>query len=181
MRNSKKKTDPMKQRPSETFLQWQSRLAAERDLREAAKQPLVSAEAAKHGAYEDGYTEVDGRRAAVKINRGGSTIQRWLNEPQNADHPNAFSDGERAAIRYCQKLWAWLDYHGRGIVFVDNGFDGMAEHEALAELATFKKKIPTPYWDTYENVCRFELPAERRNTKTVVAFVADLIAMWRGL
>src|SRR5690348_3324262 len=121
MAKASKKSDQNRQRADETFLQWQSRLAAERDLEAARKQPLVTPEAARHGSYEDGYTEVDGRRAAVKINRGGSTIQRWLNEPQDRDHPTALDDGERAAIRYCQKLWAWLDYHGRGIVFVDNG------------------------------------------------------------
>src|SRR5690349_13503016 len=170
MAKANKKSDPNRQRADETFLQWQSRLAAQRDLEAAKKQPLVTPEAHRHGSYEDGYTEVNGQRAAVKINRGGSTIARWLNDPK------AFEDGERAAIRYCQKLWAWLDYHGRGIVFVDNGMDGMAEHEALAELATFKRKVPGRYWDTYENVCRFELPAERRDTKTVVSFVAGLIA-----
>lgn len=181
MASARKKQEPGRQRPDETFLQWQSRLAAQRDLEASRKQALVTPEAAKHGRYEDGYTEVDGRRASVKINRGGSTIERWLNEPQDRDHPTAFDDGGRAAIRYCQKLWAWLDYHGRGIVFVDNGLDGMAEHEALAELATFKKRIPAPYWNAYEDVCRFDLPAKRRDTKTVVAFVAGLIAMWRGL
>jgi hypothetical protein len=175
MARSRTKPDPNRQRPDETFLQWQSRLAAQRDLEASRKQPLVTPEAAQHGNYQDGYTEVNGQRASVKINRGGSTIQRWMNDPKT------FDDGERAAIRYCQKLWAWLDYHGRGIVFVDNGMDGMAEHEALAELATFKRRVPIRYWDTYENVCRFELAAERRDTRTVVAFVASLIAMWRNL
>jgi hypothetical protein len=170
-----KKADPNRQRADETFLQWQSRLSAQRDLEAQKKQPLVTPEATRHGSYVDGYTEVDGKRASVKINRGGSTIERWMNDPKT------FDDGERAAIRYCQKLWAWLDYHGRGIVFVDNGMDGMAEHEALAELATFKRKVPDRYWDTYENVCRFEQPAQHRDTRTVVAFVAGLIAMWRNL
>jgi hypothetical protein len=181
MAKPNKKPDLNRQRADETFLQWQARLARQRDLEASKKQPLVTPEAARNGAYEDGFTEVDGMRASVKINRGGSTIQRWLNEPQDRDHPTAFDDGERAAIRYCQKLWAWLDYHGRGIVFVDNGLDGMAEHEALAELATLKRKLPSRYWAMFENVCRFELAASRRDTKTVVAFVAGLIAMWRGL
>jgi hypothetical protein len=175
MARANKKPDLGRQRADETFLQWQSRLAAQRDLEASRKQPLVTPEAARHGAYEDGFTEVDGSRASVKINRGGSTIQRWMNDP------DAFDDGERAAIRYCQKLWAWLDYHGRGIVFVDNGIDGMAEHEALAELATLKRKLPSRYWDVFENVCRFEMAATRRDTKTIVAFVAGLIAMWRNL
>jgi hypothetical protein len=181
MGKAKRKSDPFAQRPGETWLQWQSRIALARDLEQAAKQPLITPEAERHGQYENGHTEVDCQRVAVKVNRGGSTIQRWMNEPEDRDHPNAFTDNERAAIRYCQKLWAWIDYHGAGVVFVDNGMDGMAEHEALAELAQIKRRVPPRYWDTYENICRFEMSATGRNTRTIVAFVASLIAMWRNL
>ena len=75
----KRKIDPSAQRPGETHLQWQARLAAQRDFEASAKQPPVTPEAARHGQYEQGYTEVDGARRAVLINRGGSTVQRWLN------------------------------------------------------------------------------------------------------
>jgi hypothetical protein len=177
MGRAKKKSDPFAQRPGETWLQWQSRLARQRDLAEAAKQPLVSKEAEAHGDYQDGYTEVDGLRRAVKINRGGSTIQRWLNQRPC----NILGDSERAAIRYCQMLWARLDYKCPAIVFVDNGRDGMGEHEALAELGQFKIRLPRRYWDHFENVCRFEHPAEDRHSKVTVGFVAGMIAMWRGL
>jgi len=173
----KKKSDPLKQRPDETWLQWRSRLATQRDMEEASKQPLVSQEAAKHGKYEDGWTELEGRRAAVKINRGGSTINRWLNQPPC----DILGDSERAAIRYCQMLWARLDYRSPAIVVVDFGRDGMTEHEALAELAAFKTKLPRQYWDRFENICRFELAATDRRSKVMVGFVAGMIAMWRGL
>lgn len=174
--SSKKKADPFARRSTETWMEWQSRMAGLRDLAEAAKQPLVSKEAATHGDYQDGWTEMDGRRTAVKINRGGSTIQRWLNQ----SHCNILGDSERAAIRYCQKLWGRLDYHSPVIVFVDNGADGTAEHEALAELATFKRKLPRRYWEHFENVCRFEHPSESRHSKVAVGFVAGMIALWRG-
>jgi hypothetical protein len=56
MARSRTKPDPNRQRPDETFLQWQSRLAAQRDLEASRKQPLVTPEAAQHGNYQDGYT-----------------------------------------------------------------------------------------------------------------------------
>jgi hypothetical protein len=172
---TKKREDPLRQRTDETHLQWQARLAQQRDFAEASKQPLVTPEAARHGDYCDGWTEVDGKRSAVKVNRGGSTIARWMNDPA------AFEDGERAAIRYCQKMWGRIDYHGPALVVVDNGTDGWFEQEALTELAFLKLKLPSRYWNTYENICRFEQPSTRRDDKTVVTFVAALIAQWKGL
>jgi hypothetical protein len=175
MGKAKRKDDPDRQRPNETHLQWMARLAQQKDLAEASKQSLVTAEAERHGDYEDGWTEVDGVRRPVKVNRGGSTIQRWMNDP------DAFDDNERAAIRYCQGMWSRLDYHGPVLVVVDNGRDGMAEHEALAELSSLKRKFPLRYWNTFEDICRWERPAVRRDDKVVVAFTANLIAMWRNL
>lgn len=172
-----RKIDPNAQRSGETHLQWQARLAAQRDLEESAKQPPVTPEAARHGQYEQGWTEVDGRRAQVIINRGGSTVQRWLNAPPD----DILGDSERAAIRYCQRLWARLDYHGPAVVFVDCGSDGHAEHEALAELAALKIRLPLRHWTVFEDICRFEHAASSRHAKVTVAFVAGMIALWRGL
>ena len=177
MARSKRKADPYRQQAGETWLQWQSRLARMRDLAESAKQPLITPEAAANGEYEEGWTEIDGSRARVVINRGGSTIQRWLNSPADS----VLGDNERAAIRYCQGLWARLDYHSPTVVFVDNGRDGVAQHEALAELSLLKMKLPRRYWDTFENICRFEMNAVDRHTKRTVGFVAGMIALWRGL
>lgn len=172
-----KKADPFQQQSGETWLQWQSRLARAKDLIEASKQPLVTPEAEANGDYHDGYTEVDGQRRSVKINRGGSTIDRWMNQPID----DIMGDSERAAIRYCQRLWARLDYHAPAIVIVDNGRDGWSEHEALAELAALKIKLPSRHWNLFENICRFELPAAGRQARVAVAFTAGMIALWRGL
>lgn len=176
MAKSRAKVDPYRQRPDETHLQWQARLAADRDRLASAKQEPVSKEAARHGVFEEGWTEIDGKRARVLINRGGSTIQRWMNTPPC----DVLGDSERAAIRYCQGLWARLDYKSPAVVFVDNGRDGMAEHEALAELSSLKTRFPSKLWDFYENVCRFEFPAQRKD-KVRVGFVAGMVALWRGM
>lgn len=174
--NAKQK-DPYKQRADENHLQWRSRVARMMDLEASAKQDLVTPEAAKHGQYEDGYTEVDGQRATVKINRGGSTIQRWMNMPPCS----ILDDAERAAIRYCQSLWTRLDYSCPGLVYVDFGRDGMTDLEVIGELGSLKAKVPLKYWTVFENICRFELPATDKNSKTTVGFVAGMIALWRGL
>jgi hypothetical protein len=175
--NTKQKTDPLKQRADETHLQFMARLAALKDAKASKKQPLISKEAAANGQYEEGWTELDGVRARVMINRGGSTIQRWMNMPPD----DVLGDSERAAIRYCQMLWARLDYHSPAIVVVDNGRDGMAEHEALAELSALKIRLPIRYWSLFENICRFETNAGTRHDRVAVGFVAGMIALWRGL
>jgi hypothetical protein len=171
------KADPFKQRPDETHLQWRARIAAMEDAAASRVQEKITPEAAKQGDYQDGYTEIDGKRAAVLINRGGSTIQRWLNQPPC----DILGDSERAAIRYCQMLWARLDYKSPSVVFVDNGRDGLAEHEALGELAALKTRFPSKLWDFYENVCRFEHPAKDRHDKVRVGFVAGMVALWRNM
>jgi hypothetical protein len=174
---SQRRVDPYRQRADETHLQWRARVAALDDRKASAKQPPVTPEAARHGNYQEGYTEIDGQRRAVLINRGGSTIQRWLNTPPCS----ILGDSERAAIRYCQMLWARLDYKSPAVVIVDNGRDGMAEHEALAELAAIKIRFPSKLWDFFENVCRFEHPAKDRHDKVRVGFVAGMVALWRGM
>jgi hypothetical protein len=175
--SAKAKSDPFKQRLDETHLQFMARLAAIKDAQESAKQPLVTPEAAANGNYEEGWTELDGQRARVMINRGGSTIQRWMNMPPD----DVLGDAERAAIRYCQMLWARLDYRGQPVVIVDNGRDGHCEAEALAELSALKIRLPVRYWNLFENICRFELNAGTRHDRVSVGFVAGMIALWRGL
>ena len=175
--NSKRRVDPYKQRADETHLQWRARIAAMEDAIASKKQSAVTKEAARHGDYQEGYTEIDGKRASVVINRGGSAVQRWLNSPPCA----VLGDSERAAIRYCQMLWARIDYKSPAVAFVDNGRDGIAEHEALAELSAIKIRFPSKLWDFYENVCRFEHPAKDRHDKVRIGFVAGMVALWRGL
>lgn len=162
---------------NETALQRASRQHRERMLAEQAREPSVTPEAMRHGDYHKAWSEVDGQRAQVMLNRGGSTIQRWL----NAAPDEILGDSERAAIRYCQSLWTRLDCKGQSYLPADPNSDGMREHEALAELSAIKARVPLRYWTVYENICRFEHAASTRHAKVVVGFVASLIAMWRGL
>lgn len=162
----------------ESALARRSRHVREREAAAEAQAPLMTAETRGHGDYHEGWVEQDGQHRRVLLNRGGSTIQRWLNAPVCA----VLGDSERAAIRYCQSLWQRLDHKGLSLFRVDNGRpEGLAEHEAMGELAALKARLPRRHWDLFENICRFEHPAPDRQAKVVVGLVASLIAMWRGL
>lgn len=152
-------------------------LTAKRPAPEPFALPDITPEARRHGDYHEAWTELGGQRRRVLLNRGGSTVQRWL----NAQCDEVIGDSEKASIRYCQGLWARIDYHGPAVVRVDFGSDGHNEHEALAELSALKVRIPLRHWNMFENICRFEHAAHSRHAKVTVGFVASLIAMWRGL
>lgn len=137
----------------------------------------------------------DGERVMTHrtlMNRGGSAIERWLNEPNS----KLFGEPEIAAIRYCQALWARIDRKGppdmSGIR--KNLWMGQSEHEALSEISQIKGKFPPRMWSCFENICRFDLDAPSAGAtlatnarsasdgaKTCVAFVAGMIAQWRGM
>jgi hypothetical protein len=130
----------------------------------------------------------------VLINRGGTAVDRWI----YGDRAGIFEEPQQRAIRYTQSLWARADGQLRAIDHtrdvVDNLAEGLSQQEALDELKRLKDRMPRPYWDVYENVCRFDEEAGKAGSrissnsrsavdaaKTTVAFTASLIAMWRKL
>jgi len=140
--------------------------------------------------------ELGGKRMSivpVLINRGGTAVDRWIHR----DTTGQFGEKEERAIRYAQSLWARLD----GIMqAVDPAADivdgplGWSQQEALVEIKEIERRIPRPYWQCFENVCRFdeeagvagsELANNSRSAidaaRTCVAFTASLIADWRRL
>lgn len=149
------------------------------------------------GGYEIADVRLDdGERATTHrtlINRGGTAIERWLHEPGS----KLFGEPEKAAVRYCQHLWQRIDRKGPPQPIRVNGRElwlGQSEHEALAELATFKRRLPAKYWSVFEDCCRFDVGAADAGimlasnsrsandaAKTCVAFVAWMVAQWVGL
>ncbi|MBO9624155.1 MAG: hypothetical protein J7500_15715 [Sphingomonas sp.] len=130
----------------------------------------------------------------VLINRGGTAVERWMAN----DKTGLFEEGQQRAIRYTQGLWIRAEGKLRAVDptrdVVDEMVDGMSQQEALDELQRLKSRVPNPYWDVYENVCRFDeeagvagsrLASNSRSAidaaKTTVAFTASLIAQWRRL
>jgi len=144
-------------------------------------QPLVNEFAARHGDYDRNLTKV--------VNRGGTPIARW----QTA---GLLSDSQNAAIAHCSALWDAISTSGGLVanlnrtVFGSPGDGNLREIEARDDLHRIKGYFPAKYWDTYENVVRFDEPAgyagsrltECKNdqvsaARTVVQFVADIISM----
>lgn len=130
----------------------------------------------------------------VLINRGGTALERWMAN----DRAGLFEEPQQRAIRYTQGLWVRAEGRLRAVDpardVVDQQIDGLSQQEALDELQRLKDRTPRPYWDVYENVCRFDeeagaagsrLASNSRSAvdaaKTTVAFTASLIAMWRRL
>lgn len=157
----------------------------------APEEPLVNEFAEQHGQYEQLGKYHEARNA--KVNRGGTAIERWLNEPNGP-----FGDNEKIAIRYCQMLWQRIDkkgpredgirVHGRYL------WVGQTEHEALGELARLSKDFPTRAWSVFEDVCRFHSSAADAGTlmasnsrsasdaaKTCTLVVAGHVAIRIGL
>lgn len=151
----------------------------DREALEEATAPIVNRFAAGKGDYE--------RNLRFVTNRTSSTVTRWCRD-------KSLSDSQIAAIEHCQRLWARL---GSQCLVIDfnrvrgqQHGDGYSQHEALAELHRIKSGFPLPYWDVFENVCRFDLPAgvagsELANRKRsaeiaarmIVSLLADMIAM----
>lgn len=131
---------------------------------------------------------------SVIVNRGGTAVERWIAN----DKAGLFEEGQQRAIRYTQSLWARADGNLRAVDLardvVDEQVEGMSQQEALNELDWMKRRLPRPYWDCYENVCRFDEEAGKAGSrlasnsrsavdaaKTTVAFTSSLIAMWKRL
>lgn len=141
--------------------------------------------------------ELGGKRMSivnVLVNRGGTAVERWIAN----DKAGLFEEGEQRAIRYTQGLWLRADGQLKAVDttrdVVDDYIDGMSQQEALDELGKLKGRVPRPYWDCYERVCRFDeeagtagsrLASNSRSAidaaRTTVAFTASLIAQWRRL
>ena len=150
---------------------------------EERDRPLVNEFAEQHGDYVG-----EGNR--TKRNRSGTPIARW-----QAD--GLLSDTQCLAIDYCVRLW---ERAGRFSNLTQDLMkitglppsSGWSQQEALDELAHFKADMPRKYWEVYENVCRFDMPAGTAGSllannnrsaidaaRICVCFVADLIAMWK--
>lgn len=168
-----------KTRLNETPLQRDARLARQREAAERAQAPLVNDFAARHGIYE--------RNLKFVVNRGGTPVARWKAS-------GALEDHEIAAIEHCWNLWGRAGDQP-GLVADFNripggkGGDGMAQHEALSDLARIKDYFPAKWWNVFENVCRFDEPAGVAGSKLAknkdehvaaaritVKFVASIIA-----
>lgn len=171
--------------------------------RTAAAEPLVNPFAAKHGSYRNA-TIVDlgnelggGRQKTYRVirNMNSSVVDRWI-----AEGGPGFEAPQERAIDHCRALWRRIGSSGTLVAnlnWIGGGHAGrergLEQAEALAQLAQYQSRIPTPYWAIFENVVRHDMAAgaagshmarnsaqAQAHAKNCVGFVASLIAMWRG-
>lgn len=135
----------------------------------------------------------DGRRI---VNRGGTPIMRWIRDGR-------ISETQALAISHCLRLWSMVGLtqnvtasYGERMAHSDTVTDSRVVSliEARQDLYRIQDYVPKPYFDIFENVCRFDEPAGIAGSRmgfgsrsaqdrahTIVCMVADTIAMREGL
>jgi hypothetical protein len=122
-------------------------------------------------------------------------VDRWF-----AEGGVGFEEPQKRAVEHVRRLWNSIGSQGRlvaNLSVIGAGGGGPRqrfwEHaEAVAQLAEFERQIPSAYWQVFENVVRFDMPAGRAGShldrhapariaaaRAVVGFVASTIAEWR--
>lgn len=201
-KRNKRNRDPGKRRDGETYLQWQNRLAAERQA-QRDHGPLVNEFAAQHAEYAN---NDDG----TKTNLGGTPLARWRANKM-------LEPTQEAGIAYCMRLWDLLTTEPRVTANYGETIRGnpsnnesgamiLARMEAQEDLERICGKrdefgvlvkpgyIPPAWWAIFENCIRhdeptgisgskFVKPTQTAKTKalTTVLVVADFIYTREGL
>lgn len=199
---NKRNRDPKKRKAGETHLEWENRLAAEKQG-EAEHGDLVNEFASQHGDYAD-----NGDRS--RLNLGGSPLIRWRANKM-------LEPTQEAGIAYCMRLWDLLAQEPRITANYGENVKGVASHyesgamilarmEAQEDLERIcgrrdefgvlvkKGYIPAPYWTVFENCIRNDEPTgisgsrcgsptqtAKTRAHTVVVVVADTICWKEGL
>lgn len=143
---------------------------------------VITPEQRAKGTYE-------GERRIV--NRGGTPIMRWMTAGK-------ISETQGLAIQTCYRLWALVGTEQRTTASYGERIAGDTSTnperaamliEAREDLYRIQGYVPAPYWDVFQNVCRFDEPAGVAGSRlgsnrgaedrahTIVCFVADIIAM----
>jgi hypothetical protein len=145
-----------------------------------------------NGTYtRDDIIHVDfAQRATVHINRGGTPLARWK---------DSLSDSQKAGIGHCLRLWELTGLrqsltanYGQRIAGASNEHRAAVQIDARDDLWRIIDYFPgelRTYWQVFENVCRFDMPAgvagsdlsqsnrtAEARAHQVVCFVADIIA-----
>lgn len=188
----KQKQDIYARNPGETSLTHKLRIARIKADARDRDQPLVSDEARQHGDYRQEFvTHVESNtKTQTTINRGGTTICRWIDRER-------LSQTQEAAIGYVTRLWALAGLrtaltanYGERLSGGGNAeMRANCEIDARRDLHRIQDYVPAPYWSVFENVVRHGIEAgtagevlghasrnARHTAYLTVCFVADVIA-----
>ena len=134
-------------------------------------------------------------KSMAHINRGGSPVIRWHSTGK-------LDDRQLAIIHWVQRLWTLAGATQRLTAQYGERIPSAASVELMAartlaateDLDRIKGYIPARYFDVFENVCRWDMPAgvaggelgfgprsSIDRAHTIVCFVADVIGMKEGM
>ena len=183
--------------PGETSLEYTLRRARIKANTRSKDDAIVPVEAELHGDYRDAtvyHQDDEGRVSGVrtKLNRGGSPVDRWIAS-------GSLTEAQVAVIQWCYARWELSGLKQRVTANYGERIPGEGcnelrnarEIDARADLHRVKDYFPGPlqaYWDVFQNVCRFDMPAgvaglalspssrsADARAHQVVCFVADVI------
>lgn len=189
-----------KRQAGETTLQYVARISRHEQNQRDRTRPIVSTEAANHGAYVDEFVTHGETSTKVQTKRNvkASPLAYWKAQ-------NMLTATQEAAISYCIRLWEFLPpmpattaQYGERIPSSDSGHESEAAVnawlDAIDDLRRVEGYIPRSYWQVFENCIRFDEPAGvagsslgysgrsgKAKAHVIVCFVADIIAMKEGL
>lgn len=155
----------------------------QRQESEQSEMDVITKEQKAKGTYE-------GERRI--FNRGGTPVMRWMTAGK-------LSDTQAIAIQLCYRLWGIAGLSQRTtaaygermpVMLHQDESRALIEIEAREDLHRIMDYVPGPYWQVFENVCRYDEPAGVAGSRmgfgnrsaedrahTIVCFVADIIAM----
>lgn len=189
-----------KRQAGETTLQYVARISRHEQNQRDRSRPIVSTEAANHGAYVDEFVTHGETSTKVQTKRNvkASPLAYWKAQ-------DMLTATQEAAISYCIRLWEFLPpmpattaQYGERIPSSDSGHESEAAVnawlDAIADLRRVEGYIPRSYWQVFENCIRFDEPAGvagsslgytgrsgKAKAHVIVCFVSDLIAMKENL
>jgi len=193
MAKPQRKTEYDRQ-PGESSIEYIMRLARMKANSRSKDDALVTPEAERQGDYRSDFvTHVEtNTKAYTKLNRGGDPVSRWTAS-------GSLTDAQIAVIKWCYARWELAGLQQRVTANYGERIPGEGSNElrsareidARDDLHRVRDYFPGPlltYWQCFENVCRFDMPAgvaglalspSNRTADAwahqVVCFVADII------
>ena len=191
-----KRANEYDRQPGETSFAYTLRTARLKANSRNKEAPLVTPEAEQHGDYRSQFvTHVEtNTKVQTKLNRGGAPVDRWIAS-------GSLTDAQIAVIQWCYARWELSGLKQRVTANYGERIPGEGSNEhrnareidARSDLHRVMDYFTFPldaYWNVFENVCRFDMPAgvaglalspssrsADARAHQVVCFVADIISM----
>jgi hypothetical protein len=173
------------------------RTAEQRAAQTAREIGVPEAQIARGGLVEEDVVDLASRRSIGRTVRRlyPSLVDRWF-----AEGGMGFEEPQKRAVDHVRRLWHAIGGQGRLVANLGSPGGGSGprrrfwEHaDVVAQLAEYQRDVPADYWQVFENVIRFDMPAGRAGShldrhaasriaaaRAVVGLVASTIARRQG-